>query len=469
MRIFVKFLINFFIFVFLNIFYFNVCFATDLSSSPSLPNLTNLPFNIHSFQTPEGLSVQFVHEDSIPIVVFELGFRAGSSYDRDQWGLADLVAKSIGQETDTESGDQLAVDLDNSGAEITSAVDRDLSIFTMRSQVQPALLNPAVSTLVQLISQMATSDKVLAHVKQNQIQKIQIDSTQPLEIAENALMANLFSGTSYAHSVHGNLTSVNTIGEGDLMNFYHQYYVDKNADLVIVGDISLAQAQNIASQFSSALPSGQKAVIPALNSLFNPPISINSNNSTSSNSSNIHIAFPSKQTVILMGQRSLSKTDPLNLALLTGLTVLAGPTMESVLYNNLRVDQGLVYDISSDANTWSGAGEISILAQADNINAQAVESEINQAIGSLTQSGPAQGDLAHARSYLAGSFQLGFSSDKNLADMLLTLMAYGFPENYLNQRAQDLLSLAPSDISQAFSHIAQNNNPWVTITVGGDA
>ncbi len=449
-----------FIFLFLNIIFLNFSFASDS---------THLPFNIHRFQTPEGLSVQFVHEDSIPIVVLELGFHAGSSYDGDQWGLADLVAKSMGQETNTESGDQIAVDLDNSGAEITSAVDRDLSIFTMRSQVEPALLNPSVNTFVQLISQMATSDKVFAYLKQNQIQKIQVDHMQPLEIAENALMANLFAGTPYAHSVHGDLASLNSIGEGDLMNFYHQYYVDKNADLVIVGDISLAEAQAMASQFSKALPSGQKAAIPGLNSLFNPPISSNSAGFNNSNNSNIHIAYPSKQVVILIGQRSLSKTDPLALPLLTGLTVLAGPTMESVLYNNLRVDQGLVSNISSDVNTWSGAGEISILAQSDKADVQAVEGEINQAIGSLTQNGPAQSDLAYARSYLSGSFQLGFSSDKNLADMLLTLMAYDFPQNYLNQRAQDLLSLAPLDIARAFSHIAQNNNPWVTITVGGEA
>lgn len=455
MRSNVRFNFIFFIKLFLLnlIFIFNHAFA-EVSH--------NLPFAIHSFKTPEGLSVQFVHEASIPIVVLELGFHAGSSYDSDQWGLADFVAQSIGKETNTESGDQLAWDLDNSGAEIAGSVDRDLAVFTMHSQVQPALLNPAIHTLVQIISQMTTSNKIFNQITQNQIQNIKISLSQPLEIAENALMANLFSGTSYAHSIHGTLDRLNTIAPGDVMDFYHEYYVDQNGYLVIVGDIDLAEAQTIASEFSSALPSGRKASMPELNSLFNPAPVLNN-----ANGNNIHIDFPSKQTVILMGQRSMGKTDPLNLPLLTGLTVLAGPTMESVLYNNLKVGQNLVYNISADMNTWSGAGVLSILTETDNQNAQAVESGINQAIGNLLQSGPSQTDLEHARNYLAGSFQLGFSSDQNLADMLLTMMAYGFPENYLNKRAQDLLLLAPSNIAQAFTHIAQNNNPWVTVTVGG--
>ena len=177
---------------------------------------------------------------------------------------------------------------------------------------------------------------------------------QPLEIAENALMANLFAGTPYAHSVHGDLASLNSIGEGDLMNFYHQYYVDKNADLVIVGDISLAEAQAMASQFSKALPSGQKAAIPGLNSLFNPPISSNSagfNNSNNSNNSEDDDAISDNEEEI---RAALFENGPLSIAVdATDFQVYTKGIKTTCEYSGLNHGVLLVgYGIENGINYW---------------------------------------------------------------------------------------------------------------------
>ncbi len=444
MRLF--FIFNFFIL--LNFNFFNFAFAD------------NLPFKINYFKTPEGLSVEFVHEDQQPILIMELGFYAGSAYDGAQYGLAELVAKSIGQETSLKTGDQLALDFDNSGAELSANVDRDMAMLIMHTQTQPDLLQAGVSTLITAVTDLASSDKVLEQVKQNQIQRIEIGQAHPLQIAEDALMADLFAGTPYEHSVHGTADSLNNINPNDISNFYRQYYVDQNGVMVMVGDISLAQAQEIAHGFSQALPEGQKAVPIAPNNFANMPAPLNTT---------IHIDYPSKQAVIIMGQRALSKTSPQNLALLTASSILGGASMGSVLYQKLKEQQFLADNTSADLNTWAGSGVLSLLAETSPQNMQAVESIMNQSIADLAQNGPSQIDLEQAQNYLTGSFQLSFSSDQELADVLITLLAYGLPENYLDNRAQNLLLLTPSDISGALAQLQQNNNPWVTVTVGGEA
>ena len=420
----------------------------------SLPASASLPFTIQRFVTSEGLAVAFVHEGSIPMVVMNLGFHAGSGYDAGSDGLAQLVAKCLGEATSVQNGNQIAESLDASGAEFSVQVDPDLSVITMHSQSDAADLNAAVSALIPVISDLNISPDALNRVAERDLQALELSHGQASSIAEDALMQALFADTPYGHSVLGTKDSISAINLDQVMQFYHRYYVDQNGVLILVGDIDFSTARAIANQFSKALPSGQPA--PLLVVQPHAP-----------RQTEINIAYPSKQTTILMGEITRPKVDPLNLALETGSTILAGPTMESLLYSSLR-QKGLVYSVNSSLNTMNASGFLSIMAQTKNESADMVILEMQEALQGLVNNGPMQSDLENARSFLMGSFQLGYASDENVADLLMGLVAYGYPANYFEKRAQNILLLSSSDITKAFGAVSQSNNGlWVTVKVGG--
>ncbi len=418
--------------------------------------MADLPFTVQHFETPEGLSVDFVHEDSIPIVVMELGFHAGSGYDRSNPGLANLVAHSLGEATSHQNGNQIAESLDATGAELSVNVDPDLTVLTMHSQSDPIDLNAAVGALVPVVSDLNISQDILNREQQSQIQALEISHSQPDQLARQTLMQILFAGTPYEFSILGKEDSVSAITTQNVMDFYHQYYQDQNGVFVIVGNIDLVTAKAVAESFSQAFPSGQLA--PALVVKPNPPAM-----------QKVHVYFPSKQTTILIGQVAMAKKNPLNLGLLAGSIILGGPTLKSLLFDSTRQQglEGLTYLASSSLDTYGGAGVFSILAQTQSDAANAVQNQVETIFQNLVTQGPADNNLSNARSFLVGNLILKYSSDQSLADLLLMLKAYGYPENYLDQISQNLLLLTPTDVTNALQKLTQNG-PQVIVTVGGD-
>ena len=76
-------------------------------------------------------------------------------------------------------------------------------------------------------------------------------------------------------------------------------------------------------------------------------------------------------------------------------------------------------------------------------------------------------ELANAKNYLAGSFQLGLETQGGLAQRLLEIKLYNLPDNYLETYANKVMAVSTDDIRLAARKLIDTNN--LVITAVGDA
>ena len=425
------------------------------NKNKSKAEASTVPFQIYRFNTAEGMPVIFIPVHDIPILVAKLGFYAGSGYDPiGAFGLADFVAHGIG----AAMGDQIAEQLDSSGAMIQANVSPDLSVLTMHALTDPEDLNNALSTFVPMVTALNFSESNFQFLKQEQLAEIGLKNKNPVYLAETALKSDLFNGTPYAHPVIGDVASVGGLTQSMCLNFYQNYYVVQNAFLVLVGDINLDQAHVWANAFSSHLPNGARA-----SGLLIQPGSIQRRL--------IHIDFNSDQTTVLMGARAYAAKDPKNPALLAGMTMIAGPTMDSILFHRLR-QLSLVDGLRGIVQPDEFSGWTGLLAQTQSQNVdvviQTMQSTLDAVSSGTLDTGAGHSVFENARNFLIGNFSLSYGSDEKLADLMKSLLAYQFQSDYIQNRPQDFLLLTQKAVQTTFESLENNNNnnSWVTVTVG---
>lgn len=412
------------------------------------------PLNIHRFQTASGMWVLFVQEKGLPIVDVDLAFAAGSSRDGKTPGLASLTSACFTQGAGDWNADKIADLLDEHGGVVGKSVNRDMSVITLRSLTDQADLVGNLKTYLTVVSKLNISQQTFNRLKDQRLSAIKMANFRPGYLASRALYQTLFAGTAYATPVMGSLSSVKALSWSEVSAFYQQYYVAKNALLVIVGNVDVAKAQSIANQVDQTLPYGSKAS--AIN--IQP---------TALTTHRIHIPFPSEQATILMGAVATAKNDPRNLALRLANVMLGGQSALSVLYQEVREQNGLAYSIHSVVSTMARSGVFYIGTKTAAKRSSDTLFLINEITSQFAGKPYSAENFANAKSYLLGHFPLSMDSNANIAGLLLTLGFYHLPNNYLQTYLHKLRALKAKQVATTFNSTIDLNKLLV-VTVGGD-
>ena len=80
--------------------------------------------DIQYWQTSQGVPVYFVHAPEIPMIDLQVIFTAGSVYDKDQWGLANITASMLNEGSQQHNADEVANAFDQVGAQYNAKIGR---------------------------------------------------------------------------------------------------------------------------------------------------------------------------------------------------------------------------------------------------------------------------------------------------------------------------------------------------------
>lgn len=393
--------------------------------------------NIQHWQTKNGANVYFVRAPEIPMVDIQVVFAAGSSFDGKQWGLASLVNSLLGEGTTKQNADQIAVAFDRIGAEFDSNVDRDMASASLRSLTKPVYLKPALKTFAAVLTTPSFSAKAFNRVKQQQLSGIEYNEQSPTSVASRAFYHKIYGTHPYGHSPDGTLESVKALTKKEVKAFYHRYYVAKNADVVIVGDLTREQAQHAASQVVGSLPSGKPA--PRL-----------SNVKIVAQSLYQRIPFPAKQNTIVIGQVAIKPTSPNYFSLMVGNRILGGLPLSSILFEQVRNQRGLAYAAYSDFSPLKYGGPFSIALQTRTDKANEALKITQNVLQQFVNQGPTQTQLEAAKKNIIGAFPLQLSTNADVLANVTNIVFYHLPLNYLNTYRGKVRAVTAAQIKAAF-------------------
>lgn len=411
--------------------------------------------SIQTWNTQNGVRVLFKQTSQIPMLDVRVVFAAGSGRDGMQYGLAQLTASSLHDGAGPLNVDDLADAFANVGAQYGANIDQDMAVFSLRTLTQAQYLQPAIKTFNLILTQPNFPAADIAREQNQQLIGLQMAMQDPATIAQMKFLQAMYGNSPYGHLPIGQPDTLAKIHPQDVVNFYHRYYVASNAFIVLVGNISQAQAKTIANEISQGLAAGQAA--PAIEAA---PFT--------AKGQVIKVPFNSEQTTIIEGEPATKVGDPLFYALTLGNYSLGGGDLVSRLFVQVRSQAGLAYSVTSNFMPQQAPGPFVIMAQTRNAQAQAAVQKMNQVLQDYVASGPTQAELDAAKQNLIGGFPLLIAGNGNMADVLTIIGFYHLPLNYLDTYRQNLQKVSLQQVDQALKQTLHPNN-MLTVMVGGSS
>ncbi len=416
---------------------------------PAVANKSVL--NIEYWQTSQGTPVYFVRTPELPMVDIRVVFNAGSAYDQDQWGIAQLTTLMLNQGTQKNNADQIANTFDGLGAQYNYDTTRDYTAISLRSLSDPKYLAPALAMFNEVLTQANFPEDAFSRSKQQTLSAIQQAHEDPVSTGTNAFYENLYPGNPYAHPVLGTGQTVNAMTRNQLDDFYHRYFVSSNAKIILVGDLDRSAAEKWAEQLMSALPKGNP--VTQLTMVQNSPGGEHS------------ITFPSQQTTIITGQLGINRQNPQYFPLTVGNYILGVMPLNSLLFEQVRNQRGLAYDVSSSFLLLSARGPFVIVLQTRAAEKNQALNISQQVLKQFLASGPNGQQLQQAKQNIINHFPLNLSTNEEIASTLLQMAINQRPLNYLDTYREHINAVTADQIKQAFQATI-NPNTLLTVMVG---
>ena len=417
-----------------------------------LSNLSNAALNIQHWKSNNGASIYFIENHDLPIVDINVDFRAGSVRDSKQKsGLASLTNHMMVLGSGGANEEDFANQFIDIGAQLGSSFDQDKSGFSLRTLSEKR--NEAIDLLTLVLHKPNFDNQIIKREKKRYIASIAQSATMPESIASKAFMSALYGEHPYALPNSGEVETIKKLSKKDLQEFYKNNYLSNELSIVIVGDISKAEAEDLANKISIGFPENKAAkVIPLVN--YNKP-------------KDIKISHPSEQAHLYYGAPIIKRGDPDFLSLYLGNYILGGGGFVSRLTQEIREDKGLAYSVYSYFMPFIEVGPFQIGIQTKKEQVEEAKKIIQKTVSDFIENGPTSNELRRAKDFMIGGFPLRLDSNKSILEYVSMMAFYNYPLDYLETFTNRIDKITAEEIKSAFQRRVDMSK-FSTVIVGSE-
>ena len=408
---------------------------------------------IQQWQTSNGSSVYFVENHDLPIIDISTAFYAGSARDdAAKPGVAAITRHLMTLGAAGLSEEKISQQMADIGAQLGGGIDDDKSSLSLRTLSSALERDKALALYMKILQKPDFPEDVLTREKSRVIAGLKEAATQPETIADKAYSKALFGSHPYGFNTEP--AQVEKVDRYDVEKFYRLHYSAKGAVIALIGDMSRAQAEQIANQISVDLPKADKpAPLPAVTYPAAP--------------SEQRIAHPATQAHILLGYPGMKRGDADYYSLYVGNYILGGGGFVSRLTEEVREKRGLVYSVYSYFMPMAELGQFQIGLQTKRDQADAALGLVRETLDKFIKDGVTESELKAAKQNIVGGFPMRIDSNGKILDYLSLIGFYHLPLTYLDDFNQNISKVTTAQIKDAFSRRINPNN-MVTVVVGGD-
>lgn len=428
--------------------------AAVTTSSISASSVTEQGPRIQHWITANGARVYFVAAPGLPMVDIRVVFDAGSARDGKVPGLARMTNAMLAQGAAGKDADAIATRFDSLGAEFSLNAERDMALLSLRTLITPRLLDPAVAQFAAIVQQPDFPAQALARQRRQALVALRNQRQSLSDIASKAFYHAVYRDYPYASPVLGTSASVRHLNRAELEAFYRRYYVGRNAVVAIVGDVTRAQAQQLAQRVVGKLPVGEHAPALPVVSPLGAAVSVER-------------YHPSTQTHILVGQPGVRRGDPDYYALYVGNYILGGSGFGSRIMKNIREERGLAYSAYSYFLPMREAGPFLMGVQTRTDKAGESLQLLRETLARFIAEGPTQAEVDHARTGIIDGFPMRIDSNRKLVGYIAMIGFYGLPLDYLQAFNRHIATVTRAQIIDAFQRRVHPER-LVTVVVGAN-
>ena len=404
---------------------------------------------------PNGLRVISVRRDGLPLVTAQLVIRSGDEMDPpSQAGLADLTANLLTKGAAGLTAPQIAAAAETLGSSLSATAGWDESDVAIT--VTTPRLPQALALLAKVVRQPDFSARELKRAQAQAIDDVRLNLSEPAALAELVAARGTFGSGAYGRPRSGTPASIGRIGRADVQQWHATLYRPDNAILILAGDITPAQALQLAQASfgdwprpSAPLPakrpgSGERS-LPGI-------VLINQHGAGQAGVVAAHPAPPRSDAHYYDG--------------LVANAVLGG-SYSARLNEEIRIKRGLSYGARSELQPLGNAGAWLASAQTRNPAAPQV---VNLMLAQFRQLGDEKvpdAELAARKATLIGSYGRSLETTTGLATQLAELAVYGVNLDEISRYPERVNAVTPRQLRKyARKHLRADEG---TVVVVGDA
>jgi zinc protease len=376
-----------------------------------------------------GFTVIVRENPLAPVVALSLLVKVGTRWERpEQAGISNFLHAVMVKGTTKRSGSELAEEIAAMGGKISASGDNDFS------EIKSSALARFWRPLLGLTAELAVSPRLSADEvgpERDWLQsRIQRRRDNPRARAFDELYAALYGAHPYGIPAVGTAASLPRIDHAALVRHYTTYYVPSRMVLSVSGQVPADEVIAEARRLFGGLAGGGTAADPVA------PTPLPA-------ARRIVFAQPAQQTQILTGALAPALDHPDHAAVKVLSTVLGGG-MAGRLFVELRDRRGLAYTATSFYESVPGPGALILYLGTAPANAEKAEEGLRQEIARIRKDRVSDDELARAKNYLAGRYEMDRSTNERQAwhNGFYTVAGVGtaYPDRY--KRALDAVTAA---------------------------
>ncbi|MEO8810965.1 MAG: pitrilysin family protein [Rhodanobacter sp.] len=429
----------------------------DFPDSPPAPGPTP-PLTVPTpsgQRLANGLEVISVRRADLPLVTAQLVLRRGGEMDPPRLaGLADLTAKLLTQGAAGKSAPQVAAAAEALGGSLDASAGWDESAVGIT--VTTPKLAAALKLLAEVVRQPDFAVDELQRAKARAVDELRLQLSRPTELAALAASRGIFGEGAYGHSRNGTPASIGRITRADVQHLHDTLYRPDNAILILAGDLTPAQAQQLAQASfgdwqkpARALPprpeGGTASPLPAI-------LLIDQHGAGQAGVVAAHPAPARNDADYYVG---------------TVANAVLGGSYSARLNEEIRIKRGLSYGATSRLQSRADGGIWLASAQTKNPSAPQV---VDLMLGQFRQLGSTEvssQELAARKATLLGGYGRSLETTAGLADRVATLAIYGVKLDEIGAYVDRVQAITPRQIEgYARKHLDSGRTRVVVV---GDA
>jgi zinc protease len=378
-----------------------------------------------SFELPNGLTVIALPQtEGVPVVSASLVLRSGSDANPlEKPGLASFTAALLDQGTATRNALQLAEEVAQIGASLTTGTSRDAT--TVSSGSLSRNFAAALTLVADVALRPSFPAEEVERVRASRLANLVEQRGNPVQIVGNVTGKTLYGTHQYGFSELGTVESNKQLTRDDLHAFWRQHFVPGNAALVVTGAITVPELRKLAETAFGSWPRGTAAPAKLGVPTATPPRLV------------IVDRPGSPQTQLRVATFGLPRSSPDYVPVRVMNTILGG-MFASRINMNLREEHGYTYGANSQFAYWRSGGPFSVATGVrTDVTAPAVH-EVMLELKRMSETRVTPEELTLAKDAITLQLPALFETSDRTTGSLSTLFTHGLPLNYYSNLSEQI-------------------------------
>ncbi len=209
---------------------------------------------VHEFRLDNGLKVLVKEDHRAPVVVSQIWYKVGSSYEHDGiTGVSHVLEHMMFKGTARHGPGEFSRIIAENGGEENAFTGRDYTAYFQ--QLEKSRLEVSFEMEADRMRNLLLPEEEFAReVKVVMEERRMRTEDRPESLTYEQLNAAAFVNSPYHHPIIGWMEDLESLEIADLAAWYRRWYAPNNATLVVVGDVEPRQVRELAEKHFGPIP-----------------------------------------------------------------------------------------------------------------------------------------------------------------------------------------------------------------------